>query len=358
MKKRIRVFLLHLLKYAGIFNAWRYRHRNDLVILMLHGTSDPKHPSMWTPLRPQFSSQYIDWCMRVISKHYRFISIDDAVKILNMEIPPMEYGMVITMDDGYRSNIIDALPVFRKYGAHMTVFLPVSNVENRIPLWFDRLDYSIQSFGKNRKLFDIGNEKFRFSGNGREGLTASYASFRELIKKEYTDEEAFHLKIEEIISHFERSNGRSLGSIFEEDPWSGLLNWEEINRFQGEDLQFGSHTMDHYRVDRLNEEALRYQLGESKKIIEKNTGNPCKYIAYPNGDCSENARNVAQESGYLAGLTTIEGINKIGCDTMMLKRISLPWTSDETELLAYVSGLSSSISYRSWIDHWNNFRKQ
>ena len=284
--------------------------------------------------------------------------MDDAVGILKGEKPPVECGIVMTMDDGYKSNLSDALPVFRKYDAHMTIFLPVTNVENRIPMWFDRLDYILQMDDKENREFDVGNKKFIFSGNRREDLAASYAGFRGLIKKEYTNEGAFHSKIDEIISHYERSSGKSLANIFEEDPWSALLNWEEINGFRGEDVQFGSHTMDHYRVDRLKEDALRYQMDESKKIIEKKTGNPCNYIAYPNGDCSESARNVAMESGYLAGLTTIEGINKIGCDTMMLKRIPLPWTSDETELLAYVSGISNGLSYRCWMDHWNNFKEK
>jgi peptidoglycan/xylan/chitin deacetylase (PgdA/CDA1 family) len=357
LKNKIRVFILHLLKYAGIFNAWRYRHRNDVGILMLHGTADPKRPSRWTPLRPQFSPEYIDWCMGEIGKYYRFISLEDAIDILTGKKPSMEYGITITMDDGYRSNLVDALPVLKKQDAPITIFLPVMNIEKRIPMWFDRLDYVLQSSDLEGNSFRIGDTIFRFSADGRGELAASYSEFRELIKKAYTDEEAFYMKMEEVITYFERHSGKSLRDISEDDPWSGLLRWEEINGCQGEDVQFGSHTMDHYRVSDLQEDALRYQLFESKKIIEKKTGNPCKYIAYPNGDCSESARNIALEAGYEAGVTTEEGINEIGCDSMTLKRISLPWTSDATELLAYVSGLSNSLFYRCWMDQWNKFRK-
>ena len=334
---------------AGIFDAWRYLHRNDIVILMFHGTGDPKHPSGWTPLRPQFSPEYIDWCLGIISKYFRFISFEEAINILKGRKPSIEYGITISMDDGYKNNVLDALPVFRKYNAPMIVFLPVTNVDNKIPMWFDRLDYILQLSDRDDKIFNIGNDKFKFSGNGREDLAASYAGFRELIKKQYTDEKAFYLKLDEIISHFERSSGKSLTNIFEDDPWSALLNWEEINRYQGEYVQFGSHTMDHHRVNNLKEDALRYQLSESKKMIEKKTGNPCKYIAYPNGDCSESAMNIAMEIGYEAAVTTSEGINKIGCNSMMLKRVSLPRTSDKAELLAYVCGLSNALSYQGWI---------
>jgi len=63
-------------------------------------------------------------------------------------------------------------------------------------------------------------------------------------------------------------------------------------------------------------------------MIENVTGNACKHIAYPDGNYSETAVNIGMECGYEAALTTIEGINKIGCEIMTLKRISVPLTSD------------------------------
>lgn len=346
MKEKIRSPLLNLFRSAGIFDAWRHLHREGIVILMLHGTADPKRPSRWTPLRPQFPPEYIDWCLAVIGRHYRFVSLTDAVNILKGEKPPVGNGISVTLDDGYRSNVVDALPVFERHGAPITIFLPVTNVETRMPMWFDRLDYVLQASDPGGMPFDIGGDPFEFSGDGREGLAASYARFRALIKGKYADDREFYSKVDEVITFLERRSGRCLTDIFEDDPWSALLDWEEIGRHRGERIQFGSHTMDHYRVGGLKEDVLRYQLHESKRTIEEKTGVPCRHIAYPNGDCSERARNAALEAGYEAGVTTEEGINRIGCDCMTLRRISLPWASDESELLAGVSGLSDALSRR------------
>jgi peptidoglycan/xylan/chitin deacetylase (PgdA/CDA1 family) len=346
LKKKTRVALFNLFRSAGVLDAWRVLHRNSVVILMLHGTADPDRPSTWTPLRPQISPEYLDWCMKEIGRQYRFISLEEAIGGITGRRPPTEYGISVTMDDGYRSNIADALPVLKKYGAPATIFLPAAHIENRVPMWFDRLDYVLQLSDLEGNAFDLGDSVFRFSGDGEGGLAASYAMFREAIKKRYADEEAFHSKMEEVIAFFERRSGRNLREIFEEDPWSALLNWDEIARHQGRCVQFGSHTMDHHRVSGLKEDALRYQLHGSKKTIEEKTGASCRYIAYPNGDCSERARNAALEAGYEAGVTTEEGINRIGCDCMTLRRISLPRTSDASELLAGVSGLSDALSRR------------
>lgn len=344
MKKETRGLLLKLLRSAGVFAAWRRLHRDDIVILMLHGTADPKRPSLWTPLRPQFSPERLDWCLEAIGRHYRFVSLDMAVDILKGEIPPVEHGIAVTLDDGYRSNIADALPVFRKHGVPVTIFLTVANVENRTPFWFDRLDYALQASGPGEASFDAGGVEFRFSGDGRDGLAASYADFRRLIKRECAHEREFHRKVEEVIAHFERRGGRSLADIFEDDPWSALLDWGEIVGHQGGDVRFESHTLDHYRVGRLRRDELRRQLIGSKEAIEARTGVPCRFIAYPDGDWSERAGKAAREAGYEAGVTTGEGINRVGCDLMALRRVALPWTTDEAELLARVSGLSDALS--------------
>jgi len=345
LKRETRRHILKLFQRTGIMDIWRRIHKKDVGILMLHGTADPRRSSSWTPLRPQYSPEDIDWCFGILRKYYRFISFEEAVGILNGNKPPVDYGLAVTCDDGYRSNISDALPVFRKHGAPITVFVTVSPVENRTPLWFDRLDYALQMACPDGHVFRIGSRPFQFSAQqGRDSLTDSYEKFRRMVKKEYLDENSFLSKIEDVITHFEGTSGKSLVDIYEGDPWSALLRWDDMKEAEGKDVSFGSHTMDHYRVDNLEEETLRYQLMESKKRIEEKTGNNCDYLAYPSGAFSEKTMMIARECGYHAAATTVEGLNRIGCDLMRLKRVTIPVASDPAELLAHVSGFSMAIS--------------
>jgi peptidoglycan/xylan/chitin deacetylase (PgdA/CDA1 family) len=333
-----------MLQRAGMFDAWRRDHEKDIAILMFHGTPNPLCPSTWMPLRPQITTEHVDWCLGIIRNYYNFISLDEAVGILKGEKPPVENGIAITLDDGYRNNIVDALPVFKKYGAPITIFLTVSSIDNRKPLWFDRLDYALQFTDVENHKFKIGRKHFKFSSGGRERLASSYSRFRKLIKNQYTDEVEFYMKLEEVISRFEQAGGKRLDGIFEDDPWSALLSWDEIAKIQGDGVSFGSHTMDHFRVSHLGENLLRYQFSNSKSKIEKVVGNACRHIAYPDGNYSETAVKIAKECGFESGVTTIEGINRIGCGIMTLKRISVPLTPDPTELIAYVSGFSKAVS--------------
>ena len=310
---------------------------------MLHGTADPRRPSSWTPLRSQLSPEYIDWCLGILGKHYRFITLEDAVDILEGKKPPVDYGLVLTFDDGYRSNIEDGLPVCRRHGAPMTVFITVSNVEDRKPMWVDRIDYSLQFKAGEARVFNINGKVFDFQSSDRDELRCVYARFRQTIKEKLTDEKEFVSKIDEIAEHLERSSGKKLADIFEEDPWSAILRWDEIVKVQSKEVSFGSHTIDHFRVANLQRDMLEYQFKKSKAMIEEQTRSLCKYIAFPDDSYSVAAAQIARECGYRAAVTTNEGLNRIGSDVMLLKRFSLPVTSDPAKLLADISGFSKAV---------------
>ncbi len=344
MKSSLRKRVLQLCLRSGVIDLWRYVRRKDIVVLMLHGTADPNRKSDWNPLRRQHSPEQLEWCLTILKEYYRFISLEEAVGILKGERPTIDRGMVITCDDGYRSNIDDALPIFSRHGVPIAVFLPTSYVENRLPLWFDRLDYAIQNAPVDGLVFTVGGTPCRFSAESRDALVSSYARFRALVKDALEDESLFVSQIDEVIAFVERSGGKSLVELFENDPWSGLLGWEEIRKVQGNGVCFGSHTMDHSRLGFMDEQAARRQLAESKKMIEGKTGRECAYLAYPNGIFSDRVAMIARECGYDAALTTVEGLNRVGCDLMKLKRVNMPSTDDPAELLARVSGFSEVLS--------------
>jgi hypothetical protein len=278
LKKETRGLLLKLLRSAGVFAAWRRLHRDDIVILMLHGTADPKRPSLWTPLRPQFSPERIDWCLEAIGRHYRFVSLDMAVDILKGEIPPVEHGIAVTLDDGYRSNIADALPVFRKHGVPVTIFLTVANVENRTPFWFDRLDYALQASGPGGASFDVGGVD---SVSPATGGTVSPLLWRlpPADQARVRPQREYHRKMEDVIAHFEGRGGRSLADIFEDDPWAALLDWGEMSA-TGRGRPFrkphaGPLPRRPPEAGRLRAPADRVEGSERGQ-----DGVPCRFIAY------------------------------------------------------------------------------
>jgi peptidoglycan/xylan/chitin deacetylase (PgdA/CDA1 family) len=322
------------------------------VILLLHGTADPGHPHEWEPLRHQLSPTEIDTLFTMLTPHYTFIPMDAAVDILAGRRPPVEHALVVTFDDGYRSNIVDALPVLQKHRVPMTVFLPVSNIESREPLWVDRLDYALQQLPVDGLVIRIGDTPVRICGRTRDELRKSFATLRTKSKAMWRSERDFHDFIWKECESLEREGGSSLLEITGNDPWSALLSWEEVMEAAVKGVVFGSHAQDHFRLGLLSPADAIEQLRKSRDAIASRLGS-CRYLAYPDGNYNEETKVLAKECGYEAALTTDEGRNTPGCDLMSLKRTTLTHMLNETDLRCRVSGFYSAVSITS---AWNGIR--
>jgi len=101
------------------------------------------------------------------------------------------------------------------------------------------------------------------------------------------------------------------------------LTWERMREMQEEGIAFGSHTMTHPRLSGLPEERCRWELAESKRILEEGLGRPVETLAYPYGDCNERIERAAQELGYRAAFTTVPGLNSPTTDRLALRRMNV-----------------------------------
>jgi peptidoglycan/xylan/chitin deacetylase (PgdA/CDA1 family) len=79
------------------------------------------------------------------------------------------------------------------------------------------------------------------------------------------------------------------------------LSWQQLGVLREDGWEIGSHTRTHPRLTRLDEQALRAELGESRDELVANLGSPCETVAYPFGDVDERVAEAAQAAGYRAG---------------------------------------------------------
>lgn len=344
MRFSFRKLLILPMHLTGLIRLFRFFHRNQIVILMIHGVMDEKDNPSWTPLRPQLSRDKLEEYLGVLSKRYHFISLADAVEMLSGRRAVSPYSVVLTFDDGYRNNLTHALPILRRYNAPATFFVPTGFINNPKPFWFDRLDYALQQTDIESRKVEVGSLSMSLEGGGRKTLRESYKKFRRSAKKQKISDHEFLRGMERLSESLEAESGRSLADIQQNDDFSAIMSWEDIKNNCNNDMTIGSHTVDHIRLDKVETETAHYQLAKSRQDIEIHTGKPCQGLCYPNGGFNEETVKLARECGYVCGLTTEEGLNKSGDDLMRLKRIALPINTSITGLLALVSGASMAIN--------------
>ena len=297
----------------------------------------------WDPLRPQLSPVFLEKSLDVLRKNFSFISLQAAVEILGGGRAPVANAIVMTFDDGYRSNLTHALPILRKYGIPATFFLSTGQIERRIPFWVDRLDFAIQQADLDGRDVQIGGEKIRIRGRNQSDLRKSYSRIRNAAKRMSGDYMEMDNALNSLAETLETESGRSLNDFFEDDPWSGLMTAEEIKSATGNDITFGSHTVDHFRMNMSDSKFMRKQFEDSKKSIEKWTGEECRFLCYPYGIYNREGMEIARKCGYTAALTSTPGRNKIGADLYSLRRTAFPMNEEMYKILPTANGLASTL---------------
>lgn len=122
MRRLVKSIFLALATAIGVPAVCRWLNRKRVTILMYHGLIDDCYPSEWT----QLSIDRFEQQMRHLARCYSPVSLEQAVAYLSGNAPLPDNPVVVTFDDGYRSNYVLGCPVLEKYGVPATVFITTS----------------------------------------------------------------------------------------------------------------------------------------------------------------------------------------------------------------------------------------
>ena len=276
--------------------------------------------------------------LEYLKKYYNVISLNKAVEHYTKDIPIPDNSVVITIDDGYRSNYALAYPILKEYGAPATVFLTTDFVGKKEFLWADRVEYAInRTRADNLKLL-IGDKRYSFNLSDNNLKIASERKIRSLLKsKDYKTRDRIIKKLEENL-------GQRLPQDRETPEEYRPLEWNEAAEMAGSGIiSIGSHTQKHAILTRLKTEDAKEELSSSKKSVEEKTSMECMLFCYPNGevgDFSDRTKTLLKESGYSCGLTNVAGMNDKRSDIFELKRYGMSSQVDSIEFAMLLAGVA------------------
>jgi peptidoglycan/xylan/chitin deacetylase (PgdA/CDA1 family) len=106
----------------------------------------------------------------------------------------------------------------------------------------------------------------------------------------------------------------------------GYLNWQQIKEMETSGIfSFESHSHTHPRhsTTQPTKEELVNDLLISKKIIKENLKKETKHFCYPYGEYDNLYVSALKEAGFLTGLTLNIGLNSVGQNPYLLKRVEV-----------------------------------
>jgi len=108
------------------------------------------------------------------------------------------------------------------------------------------------------------------------------------------------------------------------------LNWQEIFEMKNSGLiSFGSHTISHPYLTSLDEDKLKSEIFDSKRILEEKLFSPVKTFAYPAGFFNQKAKELVQNAGYILAVAASKTRKANPSDIFAYKRIRISEKNDD-----------------------------
>jgi len=290
---------LHRSGALAAVRRWR-DNPHQMVVLQYHSVSPDLGAASYRSPYISVTPELFDRQVAHLARHYRVISLDEAVDRLCAGTPFPPRAVAITFDDGYRDNYTPALPILTRHGVTATFFVTAGPVVHGERFWVAWLREAVHrapdAVGVARAL-GIPCEGWEESEQQREWLVDLIT--RRVCQSDLREREAIMAVVEEHTG--------------DTDCWTAdyMLTPEEVEEMHAAGMTIGSHTCSHPILARLEPETAARELAESRQLLESVIGAPVRHLAYPNGPGGENfdatTMRLAEAAGYRSACTSERG---------------------------------------------------
>ncbi len=292
----------------------------SLTILAYHRILDigdesqfPGDPELVSASVAEFERQ-----MRFVRGHFSVLSLSEVRDLLDRQSAFPRRSLVVTFDDGHVDNYTHAFPVLKALGMPATIFLSTAYIDApHTPFWFDRVA---------QLLYFAPPGPFKL---GQLGYVTSLGDVSQ--RRQVTGEVLNRLKLEpdggRLAALAELEDLLSRHVPLEVSSRRSAMTWEEVREMGAARIEFGSHTVSHPILSRLDAAEIHQELAASRERIRSCTGQAADTLAYPVGKVGAYDERVIQEAkacGYRIGLSYESGVNAhVGAALFELRRLAV-----------------------------------
>lgn len=314
--------------YGGFDWVYRMFAGPGLVILMLHRLRGEHDHHPLSTSRATLRT-LIEW----IDKDSEVLDLDDGLQLLDGSRTGTSY--VMTLDDGYSDNlklIADDMP------AVPALIYLVTDLMEDIPstlesTWIYRLTHAVETHTRNHlDLSDLGLGQYDLS----EPLDVS----RVLRQLPPRLKQLLPAMIEEWVARVAEQTQPEQKNAQPHE----MLNWDEVRKLHEHGIRIGAHTCRHVHLSQVDEQTSRGEIVGSRDRIAHEVGSRPAHFAYPNGtpaDFGSRDVDLVRQAGFETAVTTIEGVNRPGCDRFRLLRYNV----HETRFVSPLGNLSKALFF-------------
>lgn len=261
------------------------------------------------PLDYQPDAATFERHMSFLGTHFNVLRLTEACERLARGALPARAACV-TFDDGYADNEEVALPILKRLGLPATFFVSTGYLHGAV-MFNDGVIEAVRKAAAGT---------YELSGLGLRDCHLGDSASRRAAAQSIIGELKYR-PVGERNSLVER-----LASILRIPlPKNLMMNEAQIRRLHQEGMEIGAHTVRHPILACVDDHEARAEISESKHTLEELTGSAVSLFAYPNGkpgrDYTIRHANFVREAGFLAAVSTGDGVARLGSDLFQLPRL-------------------------------------
>lgn len=283
------------------------------TVLSYHRVAEPDEtPDLAASLIDAYPADF-EAQMRHLATHYTVVSSWDLVRALEEGFTLPRHAVALTFDDGYRCFRETAMPVLRRLGLPVTLFVATHMVGSAGRLfWWDDLNRALR--GTHLTQIEVaGVGLLRL--NTREARAAAFSRVVALFER--MQEEAANNLLRTIVAQCGVTPNRQ----------RYLLDWEELRALAAEGVAIGPHTRHHPILARATPARVRAETLGSWRDLARRLERPLPLFCYPNGQAhavNDATIEVVRQVGLRGAFTTMPGVNIVGkTDPFRMHRIGI-----------------------------------
>ncbi|MGB3390570.1 MAG: polysaccharide deacetylase family protein [Pseudaminobacter sp.] len=332
----MRRLALNAVSYGGLDRLARPLLGGVGVILMLHRVTADPGSATGANRHLAITPDFLDAVLQDMkAAGFEFLTLDDTLDRL-AQAPGDRRFATVTADDGYRDNLLEALPVLEKHQAPMTIYIAPGLIDGVVDLWWEVVE-EIVNTGQALSL-KASDGPMILDCSEPVARAAASRHLQAFLTTEVSEEDQRSVLCE---------LARSCGVDLEATRRRLLMDWEEIRTIAAHPLiTIGAHTVHHYSLKRLGEEQARSEIAEAGRILATRLGTQPRHMAYPYGYAAavgEREAALAKAAGYASAVTTRHGLLRPEHARHLhaLPRLSL---NGRYQKLAYIRAMLSGIT--------------
>lgn len=314
------------------FRVSRFLRRNEPIVLMYHGVTSFQYKlPVWTQLEIDL---FEDQMQFLRESRYHVCHLAELLNYINDHKKIPENCVVVTFDDGFRNNYLEALSILEKYSIPATVFVTAGLIGTSELIWTDLLVYTLCETTVSQFSHD---ELGTFSLGSANETSVSLRSILQILKQVPADQK--DRIVNDVIQTLLPKGVDSSSPVYQSFK---LMSWAELgNLSKSKSIEIGGHTCNHNILSRLDGETAHSEILDCKSTLEKKLNTKVNLFAYPNGttnDFSDREICSLKSTGWQAAVTTVESRVGIPIDRFRIPRIGVGSGTDSADFAYTLSG--------------------